>query len=40
MTVWGKDAESLSAALPQLEDAILYSESPPPSRSLILKEIA
>jgi pyrimidine-nucleoside phosphorylase len=39
MTVWGKDQESLRAALPGLEEAVEYSETPPPPVKLILKEI-
>jgi pyrimidine-nucleoside phosphorylase len=38
MTVWAKDAEALAEALPQLEDAVSYSETPPAPRTLILKE--
>jgi hypothetical protein len=39
MMVWGKDAESLNAALPQLAGAIEYSPEKPAERKLILKEI-
>ncbi|MDR2160241.1 MAG: thymidine phosphorylase [Treponema sp.] len=39
MTVWGKDAASLDAALPLLRDAMEYSPAPPPAKKLILKEI-
>jgi pyrimidine-nucleoside phosphorylase len=39
MTVWGKDQPSLQAALPRLEEAVEYSETPPPPVKLILKEI-
>jgi pyrimidine-nucleoside phosphorylase len=39
MTVWGKDKESLDAALPQLAGAIEYSSEKPAERKLILKEI-
>ncbi|MDR0602620.1 MAG: thymidine phosphorylase [Treponema sp.] len=40
MTVWGKDREGLSAALPLLEGAVEYSDAAPSPRALILKEIA
>jgi pyrimidine-nucleoside phosphorylase len=39
MTVWGKDAASLEAALPGLAEAVEYSADPPPERKLVLKEI-
>jgi pyrimidine-nucleoside phosphorylase len=39
MSVWAKDGESLSAALPVLEEAVEYSPLPPPRRKLVLKEI-
>jgi pyrimidine-nucleoside phosphorylase len=39
MTVWGKDRESLGAALPRLEEAVEYAETPPAPARLILKEI-
>ncbi|MDR2746244.1 MAG: thymidine phosphorylase [Treponema sp.] len=39
MTVWGKDQESLNAAIPRLAEAVEYSETPPPPVKLILKEI-
>ncbi|GHV71910.1 thymidine phosphorylase [Spirochaetia bacterium] len=39
MTVWGKDKAGLETALPALNDAIKYAETPPPERKLILKEI-
>jgi pyrimidine-nucleoside phosphorylase len=40
MNVWGKDEASLAAALPLLEGAVAYGASPPPSRRMVLKEIA
>jgi pyrimidine-nucleoside phosphorylase len=39
MIVWGKDAESLKAALPDLAAAVEYAPAPPPRRNLILKQI-
>jgi pyrimidine-nucleoside phosphorylase len=40
MTVWGKDAASLDAALPELTGAVEYtSDAPVERRGLILKEI-
>lgn len=39
-TVWGKDAASLEAARPLLEEAVEYSSLKPEPRKLILKEIA
>jgi pyrimidine-nucleoside phosphorylase len=39
MTVWGKDQESLEAALPELAQAVEYAASPPAPRKLILKEV-
>ncbi|MDR0561830.1 MAG: thymidine phosphorylase [Spirochaetaceae bacterium] len=39
MNVWAKDEESLAAALPQLENAVAYAETPPAPRTLILKEL-
>jgi pyrimidine-nucleoside phosphorylase len=39
MTVWGKDQESLKAAIPGLTEAVEYSAAPPPPVKLILKEI-
>jgi len=39
MKVYAKDEAGLIAALPHLEDAVEYAESPPPERSLIGKEI-
>jgi pyrimidine-nucleoside phosphorylase len=39
MIVWGKDGESLEAALPGLAAAVEYAPAPPPKRNLILKEI-
>jgi pyrimidine-nucleoside phosphorylase len=35
MTVWAKDRAGLEAAMPQLQDAVEYSDSPPPARTLI-----
>ncbi len=40
MTVWGKDRESLDAALPRLADAVEYSSEKPAAHPLILKEIS
>jgi pyrimidine-nucleoside phosphorylase len=40
ITVWAKDAASLAAAIPQIEDAVEYGPSAPPRRKLVLKEIA
>ncbi|MDR2741281.1 MAG: thymidine phosphorylase [Treponema sp.] len=40
MSVWARDEEGLTAALPQLEEAVEYSEKAPPERKLVLKEIA
>jgi pyrimidine-nucleoside phosphorylase len=39
MEVWARDEEGLAAALPQLEDALEYSDAAPPERKLILKEV-
>ena len=39
MSVWGRDARSLQAALPLLTEAVEYSQTAPPQRKLILKEI-
>jgi pyrimidine-nucleoside phosphorylase len=39
MTVWAADEAGLTAALPALAEAVEYSETPPPPRKLILKEI-
>ena len=39
MTVWAKDQASLDAALPQLAEAVEYSDAEPAERKLILKEI-
>ena len=39
MTVWGKDAASLEAALPRLAEAVEYADTPPVKRALVLKEI-
>ena len=39
MTVWGKDAAALEAALPQLAEAVEYSQTAPPRHTLILKDI-
>jgi pyrimidine-nucleoside phosphorylase len=40
MTVWARDEAGLAAALPQLEDAVSYGNTPPAKRKLILKEIS
>jgi len=40
MTVWGKDAASLDAALPLLREALEYTDTPRSPRKLVLKEIA
>jgi pyrimidine-nucleoside phosphorylase len=39
MRVWAGDEAGLAAALPQLQDAVEYTETAPPARRLILKEI-
>ena len=39
MTVWAKDEASLAAALPLLEEAVMYADIPILPRTLILKEI-
>jgi pyrimidine-nucleoside phosphorylase len=39
MTVWGKDRESLEAAIPLLEGAVEYAAAPPPPVKLVIKEI-
>lgn len=39
MSVWSRDQAGLEAALPRLEEAVEYSETAPPERKLILKEI-
>jgi pyrimidine-nucleoside phosphorylase len=39
MTVWGKDRESLEAALPALEGAVEYGTAPPAPEKLVIKEI-
>jgi hypothetical protein len=39
MTVWASSEEGLAAALPRLEEAVEYAASPPPEKTLILKEI-
>jgi pyrimidine-nucleoside phosphorylase len=38
MTVWAAGSAGLAAALPRLEDAVEYSDAPPPPRRLVLKE--
>jgi pyrimidine-nucleoside phosphorylase len=40
MTVWGRDARGLAAALPLLEKAVEYADRAPEPRSLVLKEIS
>jgi pyrimidine-nucleoside phosphorylase len=40
MDVWAADEAGLNAALPALTEAVEYSSAPPPSRKLVLKEIA
>jgi pyrimidine-nucleoside phosphorylase len=40
MTAWAADEAGLRGALPQLSDAVVYAETPPPERKLILKEIS
>ena len=40
MTVWAADEAGLKAALPQLAQAVEFSDVPPAPRKLILKEIA
>jgi pyrimidine-nucleoside phosphorylase len=40
MTVWGKDAASLDAALPLLRESLEYADTPRAPRKLVLKEIA
>jgi pyrimidine-nucleoside phosphorylase len=39
MTVWAGSEAGLKAALPQLAEAVEYSDQAPPKRTLILKEI-
>jgi hypothetical protein len=39
MTVWARDEAGLAAALPQLQDAVEYSDTAPAPRKLVLKEI-
>jgi pyrimidine-nucleoside phosphorylase len=39
MTIWAADEKGLKAALPQLAEAVEYSDKAPPLRKLILKEI-
>jgi pyrimidine-nucleoside phosphorylase len=39
MRVWARDDAGLAAALPQLQDAVEYTETAPPVRRLLLKEI-
>jgi thymidine phosphorylase len=39
MEVYARDEEGLKAALPQLEDALEYTDRAPAARKLILKEI-
>lgn len=39
MKVWAADEAGLKAALPGLTEAVEYSDTPPPKRTLILKEI-
>ena len=40
MKVWAADREGLQAALPQLNDAVAYSQTMPAKRNLILEEIS
>ena len=39
MTVWAADSAGLATALPRLEEAVEYSNAPPPPRRMVLKEI-
>jgi pyrimidine-nucleoside phosphorylase len=39
MTVWAASAAGLASALPRLEEAVEYSDAPPPPCRLVLKEI-
>jgi pyrimidine-nucleoside phosphorylase len=39
MTVWGKDPESLAAAIPALEGAVEYTAAPPLPEKIVMKEI-
>jgi pyrimidine-nucleoside phosphorylase len=39
MTVWARDEAGLAAALPQLRDAVEYSDTAPEPRTLVLKEL-
>ncbi|MDR1901581.1 MAG: thymidine phosphorylase [Treponema sp.] len=39
MEVYARDEEGLKAAIPQLEDALEYTDSPPAARKLIFKEV-
>jgi pyrimidine-nucleoside phosphorylase len=40
MMVWAADEAGLNAALPQLEEAVEYSDTIPAKRNLILKEVS
>lgn len=40
MTVYARDEKGLAAALPLLSSAVTYSSSPPPKRTLVLKEVS
>ncbi|MDR2181548.1 MAG: thymidine phosphorylase [Treponema sp.] len=40
MRVWSAAEEGLAAALPRLREAVSYGASPPPPRTMVLKEIA
>jgi pyrimidine-nucleoside phosphorylase len=40
MTVWAASEEGLAAALPRLEEAVEYGETPPAAKTLVLKEIS
>ena len=39
MSVWARDEAGMNAALPELEDAVSYSNKAPEPRKLVLKEI-
>ncbi|MDR0669404.1 MAG: thymidine phosphorylase [Treponema sp.] len=39
MTAWGRNRESLDAAIPLLEGAAEYAAAPPPPEKLVMKEI-
>jgi phosphopantetheinyl transferase (holo-ACP synthase) len=40
MKVWAANEAGLKASLPQLEEAVEYSDAAPAKRNLILKEVS